>query len=115
MSYKTLTSILRTAKLRSNDRIWFAKWLDGYRRFYGVGPNDSIPISRDSVIDFLRQQKASGRQAWQRLQMVKAIQFYQTSVLRNDSTELDDVREALAEFVRRVAQVACNLGHTRGM
>jgi len=75
--------------------------MEGYRRFCRVGPNDSIPISRESVIGFLRQQKSSGRQAWQRLQMVKAIQFYQSSVLRSESPPLDDIRETLAQFVRR--------------
>jgi hypothetical protein len=62
---------------------------------------DLIPISRESVIAFLQQQKARGRQAWQRLQMVKALQFYQTSVCRCEATDLDDIRETLAEFVRR--------------
>lgn len=100
MSYKKLTSVLKSAKLRHNDQVWFGRWVEGYRRFCRVGPNDSIPIRRDSVIGFLRQQKASGKQAWQRLQMVKAIQFYQTAVLRSRSPSLDDIRETLAQFVR---------------
>ncbi|MGM0485269.1 MAG: hypothetical protein ACQESR_00710 [Planctomycetota bacterium] len=66
-----------------------------------MGPNDSIPINRESVIGFLRQQKAGGKQAWQRLQMVKAIQFYQTAVPRTHAPPLDDIREKLNEFARQ--------------
>ena len=101
MSYQRLKSKLKSAELRPNDRAWFGRWMDGYRRFCRVGPSDSIPISRESVIGFLRQKKTSGRQAWQRLQMVKAIQFYQISILRSESPPLDDIRETLARFVRR--------------
>ncbi|MFO7906816.1 MAG: site-specific integrase, partial [Pirellulaceae bacterium] len=101
MSYQKLTSMLKSAKPRPNDRLWFGRWVDGYRRFCRVGPNDSIPINRESVIGFLRQQKAGGKQAWQRLQMVKAIQFCQTAVPRTHAPPLDDIREKLNEFARQ--------------
>jgi len=95
MSYQELTSRLKSAKLPPNDRIWFGRWVDAYRRFCRVGRNDSISISRESVIAFLRQQKAGGREAWQRLQMVKAIQFYQSAVLRSNSPPLASQKRAL--------------------
>lgn len=101
MSYQKLASRLKAAKLRPNDRIWFARWVDGYRRFCRVGLNDSIPVSRESVIAFLQQQKAGGREAWQRLQMVKAIQFYQGAVLQSNSPPLDDICEKLNGISRR--------------
>lgn len=101
MSYKKLKHLLDSSKLPIQDRVWFARWVDRYRRYCRVQPNDPVPISRESVIAFLQQQKARGRQAWQRLQMVKALQFYQTSVCRCEATDLDDIRETLAEFVRR--------------
>jgi hypothetical protein len=53
------------------------------------------------VIGFLRKQEAQGRKGWQRLQMVKAIEFYQTAVLGTKSPPLDDIRETLALFVRQ--------------
>jgi len=86
MSYKKLTSMLKSVQLRANDRIWYGRWVDEYRRFCRVTPNDPIRINRDWVIGFLRKQKAKGRQAWQRLQIVKAIEFYQTAVLGTRST-----------------------------
>ena len=90
--------------MSSNDRVWFGRWVDRYRRHCCVQPNDPIPISRESVIAFLQQQKALGRQAWQRLQIVKALQFYQTSVPQCEATNLDDIRETLTEFVGRHAR-----------
>ena len=101
MSYKKLTSMLKSVQLRANDRIWFGRWVDEYRRFCRVGPHDAIPISQDWVIGFLRNEKAKGRQAWQRLQMVKAIELYQTAVLGTKSPPLADIRETLAQFVRQ--------------
>jgi len=61
MSHEKLVSILKSAKLRSADRIWFGRWVDEYRRFCAVGPRESILISRDRVIGFLRQQKPAGK------------------------------------------------------
>jgi len=75
MSYKKLKSLLESSKLPAQDRIWFGRWIDRYRGYCRVQPHDPIPISRELVIEFLQQQKARGRQAWQRLQMVKALQF----------------------------------------
>jgi len=96
-----LVSILKSAKLQSADRIWFGRWVDEYRRFCAVGPRESIPISRDRVIGFLRQQKAAGKKAWQRLQMVKGTQFYQERVLCRSDPTLGDIGDALTEFVRQ--------------
>ncbi len=47
MSFKKLTSVLTSAKDTGNERIWFSKWVDGYRRFHEIDPNDPIPTSRD--------------------------------------------------------------------
>jgi hypothetical protein len=83
MSYKKFKHLLDSSNLPSQDRVWFARWVDRYRRYCRVQPNDPVAISRESVIAFLQQQKARGRQAWQRLQMVKALQFYQLSRSNN--------------------------------
>ena len=76
MSSAKFASVLKSSKLRENDRIWFGRWVGVYRKRGGFGPNDRIPVDRDSVIAMLREQKAKGRKAWQRLQIVKAIEYY---------------------------------------
>jgi len=95
MSYEKLKHLLESSNLPSQDRVWFARWVDRYRRYCRVPPDDPVPISRQLVIAFLQPQKARGRQAWQRLQMVKAFQFNQTSVCRREATDLDEIRETL--------------------
>jgi len=96
MSSAKFASLLKSAKLRKNDRIWFARWVDAYRESCGVGPNDRIPVERDAVIAMLRQQKSKGRKAWQRLQMVRAVEYYRNAILRTGEPDLHDIRELLA-------------------
>ncbi len=64
MSRARFVSVLKSARLRENDRVWFARWLDAYGKSCGVGPNEPVPVDRDCLIAFLRQQKAKGRKAW---------------------------------------------------
>ena len=97
MSIAKFASLLESAKLRKNNRIWFARWVDAYRRSCRVGPNDPIPVQRESVIAFLRGQKAKGRKAWQRLQIVKATEYYRNAILRTAEPDLHDIRERLAQ------------------
>jgi hypothetical protein len=108
MSYQKAVSVLKSAKLPPSDRVWFGRWIDGYRQFLDAGRGDWLSVSRESVIGFLRQQKAKGRQAWQRLQMVKALEFYQTAVLRSSSPALDDIRETRTKFVRQHPTLPAN-------
>jgi len=53
MSRQKLMSGLKSARLRPNDRTWFGRWVDGYRRFCDVGARDAISNTRDRVIGFL--------------------------------------------------------------
>ena len=101
MSSAKFTSVLKSAKLRENDRIWFGRWVDGYRKSCGVGPNARVPVQRDSVIAMLRGQKAKGGEAWQRLQIVKAIEYYRNTVLRTAEPDLGDLRDVLAQAAQR--------------
>ena len=72
MSLAQFERVLKSAGLRSNDRIRFERWMDGYRRFCRADRSERIPLDRDSLVAFLLEQKARGRKVWQRLQIVKA-------------------------------------------
>jgi len=96
MSIAKFGPVLKSAKLRENDRIWFARWVEAYRRSCGVGRNDPIPVQRDSLIALLRGQKGKGRKAWQRLQIVKAVEYYRNTILKTAEPDLRDIREVLA-------------------
>ncbi len=103
MSSARFAAVLKSAKVRPTDRIWFARWVDAYRRFRGVGPNNSILVDRDSLIAFLRCEKDKGRKPWQRLQIVKAVECYRNMVLRTAEPDLVDVRDVLT----RAAEQQC--------
>ena len=64
MSCARFASVLKSDTLRKNDRMWFLRWLDAYRNSCGVGPNAPVPVNRELLIAFLRQQKAkAGRRS----------------------------------------------------
>ena len=69
-----------------------------------MGSNDRVPVQRDSLIALLRQQKAKGRKAWQRLQIVKAVEYYRNNVLKTPEPDLGDIREVLARAAGRLRE-----------
>ena len=68
-------------------------------------------MDRDRCIEFLQHIKATGQQAWQRLQAIQAIEFYRNSVLKCREPSLHEIRSVLAARVAREQRVgsACKL------
>ena len=91
MNFDRFAGVVTRASLHPNDRVWFKRWLGRYRQFCGVGPREVIPTDGDRVIAFLREQNSKGRQAWQRFQAVKALEFYRLAVLQQPTTDLHDI------------------------
>jgi len=83
---------------------WFARWVDAYRKSCGVGTNDRIPVQRDSLIAFFRGQKEKGRKAWQRLQSVRAVEYYRNAILKTAEPDLRDTREVLVRAAGRLRE-----------
>ena len=54
-----------------------------------------------SVIALLRRQKAKGRKAWQRLQIVIALEYYRDTVLRTAVPDLGDIRSLLGRAAQQ--------------
>ncbi len=52
------------------------------------------------MIGFLRQIKTRGRKPWQRVQAVRAIEFYRDRVLQSNEPNLSDIRETLEQAAR---------------
>lgn len=57
-----------------------------------------IDISRESLISLLQRMRDSGKSAWVRLQVVRAVEFYQKSVLQIPNPDLSDVRLTLEKL-----------------
>jgi integron integrase len=60
-----------------------------------------IEISRESLITLLQRMRDSGKSAWVRLQVVRAVEFYQKSVLQSAVPDLCDVRTTLESLARK--------------
>lgn len=103
MSVQEMYKAVRRGKLTEADRTWFSRWLVRYAGFRQAERDPVVPVSRDSLIAFLKVQKARGVKAWQRQQAVRAIQFYLRVVLDQaaESEALDDVRTRLGILVER--------------
>jgi integron integrase len=97
MSVAKMEKAVEAASLSQNDRKWFVNWVGAYARFCRVGKGNLLPVDVERVIGFLQAQKQRGRVAWQRLQAVRAIEFYCRHVLEQPADHLRDVHEKLQQ------------------
>lgn len=105
MSLDRYQQSLALMKLPPNEILGFPKWLIAYAGDTQVkpriGPGGEIPVERDLVIGFLRSLRDNQVQAWRRLQATRAIEIYQTSVLRTSVVDFRPIRDKLNEIAGR--------------
>ncbi|MCA9221876.1 MAG: integron integrase, partial [Planctomycetales bacterium] len=101
MSVKQMQAVVKRARLGEADRQWFPKLVREYASSTRQPVHQPIAIERDRVVKYLQQIKARGRLAWQRLQAVRAIEFYRDRVLKTDEPDLQDIRQTLAQAAER--------------
>lgn len=99
MTLPQLDRVIRTAKLQNSDRKWYPLWVAQYAQFLGSDGAANLAVGYESTIEFLKHLKSRRRPAWQRLQAVRAIEFYRSQVLLSSEPSLADIREKLAELV----------------
>jgi hypothetical protein len=81
MTLALLRTAVHAANLQQHDQSWYPRWGLQYARFPKVDEHSNIPVAQDLAIEFLKQLKARQRPAWQRLQAIRALEFYRTEVL----------------------------------
>lgn len=86
---------------QSNDAQWWPKWMETYARSVHQVDAPRIDISRESLISLLQRLRDSGKSAWVRLQVVRAVEFYQKSVLQSSVPDLSDVRLTLEQLAKK--------------
>ena len=105
MSLDRYRQSLALLNLRPNEIQWFPKWLGAYAGDHQVkrqiAPGDDIPVEWDLVIGFLRNLRDNQVQAWRRLQAARAIEIYQTTVLRTSVVDFRPIRDKLTEIASR--------------
>lgn len=99
MSVLQMKRAVSAGTFRSNDKVWFPRWVEKYAAFHGQRPDRKLVVDRQRVVDFLVSLKSSGAAAWRRLQAARALEFYTQAVLKNDSPLIDVVAK-LAELAQ---------------
>ena len=108
MSLEKFEKVLAAGRYSQADRTWFPRWFLRFREF--LCDNELIPgdVDRSIVIRFLRQVKAQGTPAWQRLQAVQAIEAYHREVLQRPIADLQDVITTLRRFASQEKQLGAD-------
>jgi hypothetical protein len=97
MSVANYCRLLNEAKLGTNDKEWFPRWIRRYAASV-TAVNDRLPVSSEEVIRFLRSLRDSQTPAWQRLQAVRAIETYRNLVLQTGEPSLQEIRQTLSRL-----------------
>ena len=92
MSLSEMARLAKSSGLAKNDAQWWPKWMGAYARSVHQVDAPRIDISRESLISLLQRMRDSGKSAWVRLQVVRAVEFYQKSALQSSVPDLSDVR-----------------------
>ena len=100
MSLAKLNVLVGGSGLQKSDQQWYPRWVRVFAVFTRQTDAVAISAERDTVIRFLQEQKRQGKQAWQRLQAVRAIRFYLREVVAGDGGALEDIIEKLAEMAQ---------------
>ena len=98
MSVERFLVVLKLARIHEDDGVWFGRWLRRYAVF--LRQPDSVPllVSQASVKQFCRTLLAREVPAWQRLQAVRAIEFYRNQVLETAEPDLLEIRQILGRL-----------------
>jgi len=99
MSVERFQIVLKLASLDNDDKVWFGRWLRRYAVFLRQPENLPLLVSQQLVKQFCRTLLASEIPAWQRLQAVRAIEFYRNEVLATTDPDLLEIRQILGHAV----------------
>jgi integron integrase len=96
-----MRSAVRNADLAKADKEWFPRWFLMFAQGTRQVQAQSVSIVIDDVIEFLKRLRAQGHAAWQRVQAVRAIEFYRDQVLVESAPDLLEIRSALSGLAAR--------------
>lgn len=97
MSVADFCRRLHGARLATNDREWFPRWIRRYASDVEA-VEGRLSVSPDEVIRFLRSPLKNQVPAWQRLQAVRAIEAYRDLVLQSKLPPLEEIRQTLSRL-----------------
>jgi len=109
MSVERFQVVLKLANIHEDDRVWFGRWLRRYAVFLRQPESVTLLVSQNSVKQFCRTLLAREVPAWQRLQAVRAIEFYRNQVLETAEPDLLEIRRILGRIAEGERQAINSL------
>ena len=98
MSVERFLVVLKLARIHEDDGVWFGRWLRRYAVFLRQPESVPLLVSQASVKQFCRTLLAREVPAWQRLQAVRAIEFYRNQVLETAEPDLLEIQQILGRL-----------------
>lgn len=103
MSVQRFKSVVEADQaLPAGDRNWFPVRFEQLARFLGhASLTEPVDVTPDTLVPFLRHLIDNGLRGWQRLQVVRAVQYYVRAFRISDGTEFDQIRTTLEQWSER--------------
>jgi integron integrase len=110
MSVEVFCYRLGKSQLHENDKKWMPSWLEAYAVEAAKTADGNLVIEHQATLNFLIRLKAGGTPAWQRLQAMRTLEWYQSIVLETDQVDFAEFRIGLQKMAARER----NLGAVAG-
>ena len=101
MSVEIFGARCSRAELSRADRRYFVIWVERFAAFLGVDREAMLDVDEASVLGFLRRLRDGGTPAWQRLQAARALEWYQSLVIRRAVVDFEPFKSTLQEVAGR--------------
>ncbi len=98
MSRELFRHRLSRVQVHPNDLKWMPVWLDEYARPQNAAAGQVLVVNAASVLSFLRGLRDRGAPAWQRLQAVRSVEWYQALVLQRTDVDFAPFKQKLGEL-----------------
>ena len=101
MSVEVFCYRLGKSQLPQNDKKWMPRWMVAFAEGAAKSIEGNLVIERQAVLDFRIRIKSGGAPAWQRLQALLAVEWYQELVLDSASVDMSEFCTGLLKLVAR--------------
>ena len=98
MSRELFRHRLSRVQVHPNDLKWMPVWLDEYARPQATVAGQELVVETETVLAFLRGLRDRGAPAWQRLQAVRSVEWYQALVLQRTDVDFAPFKQKLGEL-----------------
>ena len=101
MSSEIFCQRLGKAQVHPSDLVYMPKWIEEYARGLGKSASETLPVSEELLLVFLRGLRDRHVEAWRRLQACRAIEWYQSLVLKTSDFDFGPFKRKLGEIAER--------------